>query len=263
MAENSGDLIAVGEIQNTGSSTLGSVSVAGLAYNSSQMLIDSNQAYIPINELLPQQKAPFYIDFLPENSVVNVSSDSAWIPSLTNVTVVVSYAAAATTTQYTDLTPTSSGSDSSGTYTITGTVKNTGSQTAGGLWVDATFYNASGTVVAMNYTDYLDPSGLLAQGASVPFIATPADNTPQLSSEIKSYSVIVESQAPTGTLGSPTPTPPPSTSPTPVVTSPPASNTSVLTIAAIGVVVVVVVVLVGFLLLRKRRQPPPPPPPPT
>ena len=159
MAENAGDLVAVGEIQNAGSSTLGIVTVAGYAYNSSQALLDSGNANIPINHLLPNQKAPIYIDFLPENSVTNVTSDSSWIPSVTNVTVVVAYAADATTMQYSGLTPTSSSSDSTGTFTVTGTVKNTGTQTAGGVWVDATFYNASGTVVAMNYTgpDYLGP----------------------------------------------------------------------------------------------------------
>jgi hypothetical protein len=267
MAEAAGDLVIVGEIQNVGSSTLGTVSVVGLAYNSSDVILDSNNAYIPINELLPNQKAPFYIDLIPGDSVTNDTSDTGWIPSITNVTVVVNYASAATTTQYSGLTATSSNSDNSGTYTVTGTVKNTGDKTTGGVWVDTTFYNASGTVVAMNYTDYLDLStGELAPGASVPFIATPVDNTAQLSSGITSYSEIVESQAPTGSLGGPTPTPPPSTTPTPVVTSTPTLNTGDLMIA-IGVVVVVVVVLAALLLLRNRRksaqfEPPPPPPPP-
>ena len=61
-------------------------------------------------------------------------------------------------TMYSGLTiPTASTSaiDSSGTYTVTGTVENTGDQTTGYVWVVATFYNASGTVVGLNYTDYL------------------------------------------------------------------------------------------------------------
>ena len=271
----SGDLVAVGEIQNVGSNVIGTVSVVGLAYydnstDSTQTLLDSNNAYIYINNLPAGQKAPFYIDFIPENSITN---DTSWVPSVNNVTVVVNYASDTNATQYSGLTiPSSTYDDSSGTFTVTGTVKNTGDQTAAYVWVDTTFYNASGTVVAMNYTNYLTDS--FAPGQSLPFTATPTDNTVQLSSEITNYSSLVQY---TSLTASPTPTPSPSPTATPTSTataSPPPTQSPVstlswLTYIAVGAIVIVVVVIaVTVLLLRKRHVnaqfdlPPPPPPPP-
>jgi hypothetical protein len=278
LSENGGgDLVAVGEIQNVGSNVIGTVSVVGLAYydnstDSTQTRLDSNNAYIYINDLPAGQKAPFYIDFIPENSITN---DTSWVSSVNNVTVVVNYAADTNTTIYSGLTiPSSTYDNSSGTFTVTGTVKNIGDQTAAYIWVDTTFYNASGKVVAMNYTNYLSDS--FAPGQSLPFTATPTDNTVQLSSEITNYSSVVQY---TSLTASPTPTPSPSPTATPTSTptataSPPptqspASTLSWLTYIAVGAIVIVVVVIaVTVLLLRKRHEnaqfdlPPPPPPPP-
>jgi hypothetical protein len=276
LSENGGgDLVAVGEIQNVGSNVIGTVSVVGLAYydnstDSTQTLLDSNNAYIYINNLPAGQTAPFYIDFIPENSITN---DTSWVSSVNNVTVSVNYANDTDTAIYSGLTiPSSTYDDSSGTFTVTGTVNNTGDQTAEYIWVDTTFYNASGTVVAMNFTNYLSDS--LAPGQSAPFTAIPTDNTVQLSSEITNYSLLVQytslTASPTPTP-SPTPTATPTSTPTASPTPPqsPASTLSWLTYIAVGAIVIVVVVIaVTVLLLRKRHEnaqfdlPPPPPPPP-
>ena len=277
LSENGGgDLVAVGEIQNVGSNVIGTVSVVGLAYydnstDSTQTLLDSNNAYIYINDLPAGQKAPFYIDFIPENSITN---DTSWVSSVNNVTVLVNYAGDTNATQYSGLTTSAvtSSVDSSGTFTVTGTVQNTGDQTAEYIWVDTTFYNASGTVVAMNYTNYLIDS--FAPGQSLPFTATPTDNTVQLSSEITNYSSLVQytslTASPTPTP-SPTPTATPTSTPTasPTPTRSPVFTLSWLTYLAVGAIVIVVVVIaVTVLLLRKRHEnaqfdlPPPPPPPP-
>ena len=69
LAEYVGDLVAVGEIQNVGSNVIGYVDVAGAAYNSSNTMVASATGIVYGNNLLPGQKAPFYLDFTPQNSV--------------------------------------------------------------------------------------------------------------------------------------------------------------------------------------------------
>jgi hypothetical protein len=269
LPEYIGDLIAVGEVQNVGSNVIGYVIVTGAAYNSTEQVVASAEAQAFGNNLAPGQKAPFYLDFTPENSV---TQDQSWVNDTTNVTVSVSYVNDTTETPYSGLViPTgavTSYLDSTGTFTVTGTVQNTGDETTGNVWVVSTFYNASGTVVSLNYTNFLSNS--LAPGNSVSFTATPTDNSAQLSREIANYSVLIQS---TPLTVSATPTPSPSPSPTPTATpstqptQSPAPISSGLIYAVVGAIVVVVVVLAALLLLRKRHknaqfEPPPPPPPP-
>ena len=52
----------------------------------SERCVDTSEATLFAIDLLPGQKAPFYIDFAPENSV---TGDQSWVPSVTNVTVLV------------------------------------------------------------------------------------------------------------------------------------------------------------------------------
>ncbi|MGD0203244.1 MAG: FxLYD domain-containing protein [Candidatus Bathyarchaeia archaeon] len=269
IAEYVGDLVAVGEIQNVGTNVIGYVDVAGAAYNSSNTMVASATGIVYGNNLLPGQKAPFYLDFTPQNSVTQSQS---WVPSVTNVTVLVAYVNDTTQTPYSGLSIAagSTGIDIRGTYTASGTVQNTGDGAVGNVFVVTTFYNASGTVVAMNYSaSYLSTS--FSPGESASFTATPTDNTAQLSSEIANYSFLIQSSPLTT---SPTPSPPPSATPTSSSTAStqptksPAPISSVLIYAGAAAVVVVVVVLVALLSLRRRNknvqfeQPPPPPPPP-
>jgi len=263
-----GDLVAVGEVQNVGSNVIGYLYVTGIANNSTGSVASAESRAFGIN-LAPGQKAPFYLDFTPQNSV---TQDQSWVSSVTNVTVSVGYVSDTSETPYSGLViPTgavTSYLDSTGTFTVTGTVQNTGDETTGNVWVVTTFYNASGTVLGLNYTNFLSNS--LAPGNSVRFTATPTDNTAQLSSEIANYSVLVQS-SPLTVIATPTPSPSPS--PTPTATSStqptqsPAPVSSGLIYAVVGAIVVVVVVLAALLLLRKRHknaqfEPPPPPPPP-
>jgi hypothetical protein len=270
-----GDLVVVGEVKNVGSNTLGYVVVQGIAYNSSgaPLATTDTQAFVP--NLGPGQISPFYLDLTPEN---NVTEDQNWMPSATNVTLAVVYASdAAAQTQYSGLIIPAGGVsaslDSAGTYTVTGTVQNTGNQVTGHVWVLSTFYNASGTVVSLNYTNYISNS--LSPGATANFVATPIDNTAQLSSSIANYSLLIQSDTVT-TSATPTPTAPPTTtqpssspsSSTQPTQSPPTTISSSLMIDAVIVVVIIVLIVLATLLLLRRRQknaqfelPPPPPPP--
>ena len=262
LAMYAGDLVAVGEIENVGSNVIGTAVISGNAYNSTGGILASNDARAYIYALLPGQKAPFYIDFTPEESI---TQDQSWVPSVSNVTVEATYVSDTSATQYSGLTSTGvSASNVDGAFTVAGTVQNNGSETTGLVWVDTTFYNASGSVVGLNYTNYLDYlSGSLAPGGSMPFTATPTDNTVQLSSEITSYSLLIQSE-PLTISASPTPSPSPSATPTSSPTVSPSvqsSGSSGFILAIVGAVVIVAVAATALAFLRKRRNLPPPPPP--
>ena len=217
LAQYSGDLIAVGDVENTGTSDLSAVFIDGAAYNSSGAVVCS--AHVQLNsvpELLLSQKAPSYLDFYPEESV---TQDQSWVGTVTNVTLKVGTLTLSSQTPYSGLKiPTSSINQfsNSGTYTVMGTVKNNGAETTGNVWVLATFYHSSGKVVGMNCTKYLTSS--LLPGNSVAFTATPADNTVQMSDEIANCSLLVESSALTSSNTTPNPTQNSST-PTPLSTA--------------------------------------------
>lgn len=275
-----GDVIAVGEVQNTGTTTLGVISIEGAAYNSTGSALCTATASVYAQSLASGQKAPFYMDFNPEYSAISATTlASNWASSVTNVTLYMGAQLSTNQTAYAELTTSNLNHYvNSGTYTVTGTITNTGSQKVGDVWAVTTFYDASGTVVAINYTDYLDLSGSLTPGNGVTFTATPADNTAALTNKIANFTILVESTAPSGSSSTPTPTPIGSSStptPTPTQTgthtnSNSGQTTSLYTYGAVTAVVIVVVALVALMMFRNRRKvdqsgaplPPPPPPPP-
>ena len=254
-AEYINDLIAVGEVQNTGSNTIGAVWVIGQAYDSNGTLLASAEGRSMVTNLAPNQKAPFYLDFTPENSV---TQDQSWVPNVTSVTVSVATITNATDTQYAGLTTSNlNGANNGGTYTVDGRIQNTGTQSVGDVAVVSTFYNANGTVVALGFSDL---GVALAPGESTTFAMTPWDDTGTLSSEIASYSILVQS-TPITPAATPEPTATPTTQPTssPSGTSNPTQNpgstetiaTYVLVIVVVGAVVAVVAV---FLFLRRQEK---------
>jgi len=256
LAKYSGDIVVVGEIQNVGTTNLGYVYVTGWAYlNDTVVAIAQHQVYG--NNLQPGQKAPFYLDFVPENSEIG---DLSWVPYVTNVVAAVTYVSNTDEDMYQGLTATSDSSMSSGTFTVTGSVKNTGTQTIGDVRVVTTFYNSSGTVVSLSYTSVLSDS--LAPGSSVSYTAVPTDNYP--SDEITDYATLVQStiQIPTSTA-TPTPTSTAASTPTATATTTtqptqtPTSNSednNTLLIAAVAVVVVIVLAVAVLMLKRNRSK---------
>jgi MYXO-CTERM domain-containing protein len=258
IAEWRGDLVAIGEVQNTGTTTLSSVWLLATAYNSTGDMLDQiNYKALAFN-LSPEQKAPFFLDFLPEYSP---TQDQSWVSSVTNVTVAIVSAIATSETMYSGLTlPPGSvtGFNNAGTYTVTGAIQNTGSQTTGRTWAVTTFYNSSGTVVALNYTSYLADS--IAPGNAVLFTATPDDNTATLSSQIANYSVLIQT-LPVESTATPTPKPtaPPTSTPSGTATQPPGTPNSDLTYPTIIAIAAVAVIAAALLLVRRRRRTQAPP----
>jgi len=254
MATYAGDLVVVGELQNIGTTNIFSVYVLGTAFvNGEEVAYASRQVFG--NNLQPSQKAPFYLDFLPQNYVTN---DSNWMAEdVTDVIVTVGYTIDTDENMYQGLTVSSQGYGDSDVYTVIGSVKNDGTETVGDVRVITTFYDNSGTVVSLNYTEILSSS--LSPGASKNFIVTPVDNYPGY--DIASYEILVQSTSQQPSV--PSPTPSSTIFPIPNVSaSAPAEGSIILSgfaliiIAVILVVVAIVaIVLVVLLIHGKRRKP--------
>jgi hypothetical protein len=254
-------LVVVGEAQNTGPNVIDYIVVTGTFYAPDGTVYMSNLNKAFITQILPQQKTPFYILFSPANIVAGTNWTSQ---DATNFTLTVSYANPTDTRQYQDLTviSDSAGTDSDGYYRVTGTVKNTGSQATNQTWVVATFYNSTGSVVAVGYSNYLTPTSIAA-GGTASFTIYPTDYEAVVVANIASYSLIIQTKL-TAPSATPTPTPSPSQSasptPTPASSSPSPTPTASGTGTAIPdtyiyvAVVAVVIVVVGVvaLVLRKR-----------
>lgn len=257
LAAYSGDLVVVGEIQNVGTTNLGKTYVAGWAYIN-DTLVATTQHLVLGNNLKPNQKAPFYLDFTPTSSE---TGDLTWVPYVTRVVAAVTYVYNTDLDMYQGLTATSDSSTSGGTFTVTGTVKNEGNENIGDVRVITTFYNSSGTVVSVNYTSVLSDS--LAPGATVSFTAVPTDNYP--SDEIASHAILVQSTIPQETTPTPTPTstaPAATSTPTATATATtqptqtPTENTqdNTLLIAAIAAVALIVLAVTILMLTKKRSK---------
>jgi hypothetical protein len=251
---NAGDLIVVGEIQNVGSKTIGNVTLTGNAFGSNGEALANIQAYPFAYDMLPGQKAPFYIDF-PQSSGIQTQSTSGpapnWVTSVSDVSVTVASVTDTSATQYADLQipkgdsilfPPSTDFPE---YRVVGNIENNGTETAEDIFVVVTFYNSTGAAVGMNYTGV---ANALAPGAQAPFDIPPIDPTDSNLLNITSYAVLIDSLTPGSGSSSVSPTSPTSQFPT-------------LLVVAV-VVVVVVVVLALMLLMKRKKQPAPPPPPP-
>jgi hypothetical protein len=259
-----GFFVVVGEVQNVGPNTIASVGLSGTVYTTDGTPQVNSGAYAYVLYLRPQQKAPFYMDFDPQSSL---TGDLSWLSlGIDHVDFTINLAEATGNYSYPNVTvKTSSGATGSeGVYWVTGTVQNTGTQTAKNIRVVATYYNATGTVVAMGYTDPLTPTSLTPSSiASFKVGAFDLNQTLVPSNEkIESYNLLVQVEEPiiTGTLPSvsPFPTPSgtsPSVNPTPTQT-PSNSASSPLTPEAVrGIIVVIAVVAVaGTLLFLRRRK---------
>jgi hypothetical protein len=211
------------------------------------------------------------------------SSGGAWNNDVSDVAINVYKADATSNYQYPSLEVTNQQSyigtnkvgdlADYGVYWVTGSIQNTGTQTAQNVTVIGTFYNSQSQVVGVGYSDKttmspysIEPqqSGTFKLGAfDVNQTIVPTDK------KIATYSLLIQVQGPllqgTPPVSVATPTPPPLLSSTPTPTNSQGNGnennspgTSIPnTVYAIIVVAVVVVVVAGLLLLRKPRKPKP------
>jgi hypothetical protein len=251
-------LIIVGEVQNTGSNVIDQIAVTGTFYAPDETIFMQNTVLTLTTQILPNQKSPFYLTFSPDNILVSTNWTSQ---DVTDYNITVTYAPTTEARQYKDLTITSQSeaTDAYGSYYVSGTVKNTGTESTNKTWVVATFYNSTGSVVSVGYSEVLIPNSI-APGGTADFTIYPADYTS--AGNIASYSLIIQtkltaSSTPTPTpsatpSASPTSTPSSSASPTPTPT-PPANGTGIPdAYIYAAIIAVIVVVAIVALVLRKR-----------
>jgi hypothetical protein len=253
-----GSFDVVGEVQNMGPNTISLAVLNGTVYAADgEAKAFSNPIVAYVHYLLPQQKAPFFMEFAPQASV---TGDLSWVSlGVDHVDFTVYRANVTSSYLYQGLTVKSSigAVDGEGVYWVSGTVQNSGSQTATDIRVIGTFYNAHGTVVAVGYTDPLTPSSLNPSSvASFKVGAFDHDETVVSSDKIiSSYSLVIQAGGPILSGTPPSLPSSNSTSPTP----PSDDGTSLPPAVApdtqyVAVAVLVIVVIAGIILVFDRRK---------
>ena len=234
----SGDFIVVGEVQNTGNRTLQSVTLNATAYDTSGNQIAGASSMAYVSYFLPQQKAPFYLDFGPSNI-----AGTDWGSTVSSVDFTVLNAYTTTDREYENLILTAHFEGNlSGAYTIIGFVNNIGNQTASGIKVVATYYNSLGTVVAAGF-DIVN--GSLPPYNATMFTVSEFDATPTLVAQISNYALLVQTSTLQGnSQPSASPTEPGKVGPFPI---------TYLIAIIIGTIAAVILIAVALLMSRKRK----------
>jgi hypothetical protein len=268
-----GNLVVVGEIQNVGSDVIDQVVVTGTAGDSNGAQSGS-YARAWVAQLLPQQKAPFYMDFFPPQGT------NGWY-DVGDISLEVALANATSSYQYQGLTVTEASAsvgttgDYNGAYQVAGSIKNTGTQAATNITVVGTFFNSTNIAVGAGYTNYLSPR-TLNPGESTSFLVACFDlNQSEVPSNLKitSYSLLVQTQGPLllvqgtapqptqyagsgGSSNNPTPTLAPGQTSQPTQSGIGTSGESQTNTIVYGAVaaIAIAVVAVAFLFLRRRRS---------
>ena len=231
---SSGNFIVVGEVQNTGNHVLGNVSlnVVVSASNGSQLVSGTTMAYV--NDFLPQQKAPFYLDFgkIDFNTISEISTFDFNV-SDHPPTNYIQYPGLSLIVTFNGI--------ANNAYVVSGSITNSGSQTANDIKVVGTYYNSAGIVVAVGFVIL---NGPLIPNNSVNFTVSEFDAVSKLVTKISNYSLLVQTSTQQFNL-------PSSTSPTPATAS---SDSSWLVYVGVSSVVIVVVAFVALVFLRKRKE---------
>ena len=268
-----GLLVVVGEVQNVGSATVSSVILTGTASSSDGGQVTSNtQVYV--TDLIPNQKAPFYWEFYDQSN----ENGGGWThPDVTGIDIHILKADTTASYEYPDLTitndqysigtnrgstPTDPSADY-GVYWVTGQIKNTGSQTATNVRLIGTFYNSSGSVVAVGgyINEVVSASLAPSASSSFKFGAYDLNQTGiQSDKKITSYSLLIQVEGPilNGTAPSIAPTVPPTqgTTTSPTGTGSPSFNSAGQPLQnwIYGAIAVIVIAVVAAVLLTLRSR---------
>ena len=254
---SSGNLTAVGEVQNLGNSVIQSVYLNAQVYTSNQTVIAASSTRTYGDYLIPQQKAPFYIDFGQPPSSLGLNWEST-VGSI-QFTVTSAPPSSNNVREYQNL----NGSINfqgplNGVYVIGGLIRNNGNQTADNIRVIGTYYDNSGKVVAVGFNNVT--SSLIPDNATS-FMTSEFNITPStVIAEISKASILVQ----TTTLQNGTSLLPTATPTTTSGTSGSFPTAYYYVIVAV-VVVAVIIIALTLLMLRRRKtaSAPLPPPPPT
>jgi hypothetical protein len=188
-------IYVVGEVQNVGPNIIEQIYLGAEIYTKDGKDQAVSYTWVYPRYILPQQKAPFAMYFYNENSY---SGDFNWYPiGIDYIDFGIVEANQTDYYQYPDLEiTTDAGYIDQSIYTVEGTIRNNGDQAAGRLWVVATFYNASGDVIAVGNSGYLTPDSLPSGPQTTSFGISPIDYTQQLATEITDYSLLIQTEGP-------------------------------------------------------------------
>jgi hypothetical protein len=273
--DSEGFLDVVGLVQNTGPNTILNVTLAGEVIGPQGTALSESGTVAWVSYLLPGQKAPFYMEFMQPQSG---SQTATWAQAvqanaIDEISITPTIADPTTYYQYQGLKITSSKSSIgttggyNGAYGVSGVIENTGDQTATNLTVVGAFYNSTGNVVGVGYTDYLTPTEL-TPGNTTTFSIYALDlNQSQVpkSLQITGYQLLVQTQRPLLKGTAPIVTPAPTSTSAPTATegtsSSPNSHEGVklssLLPIVVAVVIAVIIVAAAVSLVRQvmRRRP--------
>ena len=248
--------MVVGEVQNIGPDVIEQVILTGTA-STLDGLQSASYTGVYVAQLLPQQKAPFDIDFQPPQG------SNGWY-SVGDINLDVAAANSTSSYQYPDLKITSSSGsvgttgDYNGAYMVTGKIQNTGTQAATNITVVGTFFNSTGSVVGVGYTNYLEPR-TLNPSESLSFQIAAFDlNQSDVPTRLKitSYSLLIQTQGPLLQGAAPIATPYTTSntgSQNPIDSNSGNSSTSPLVYVAV-VAIIIVAIAATFLILKRRRK---------
>ena len=271
--DSEGYLDVVGLVQNVGANAVNPVILTGSVFAPNRELVSQSYCQVWASYITPGQEAPFYMEFQPPQGI-----SGRWLPSYVgNITLIVSQANATSSYLYQGLKIISSSAEIgtaamgdngqlAGAYLVNGEVENYGTQAATNLTVVGAFFNSTGSVVGVGYTDYLTPQ-VLAPGDKTTFQVAAFDLNQSLvpaSLQIHSYQLLVQTQLPI-LQGTPPTTPPPqSSTPTPAGNRSPSSSNpggnsknssinSTIYLIVIAAAILAVTVAGALMVLRRSK----------
>ena len=246
-----GLIVVIAEVQNTGPNTISQVIVSAtitLSDGSTSGAFGMVWGY----NLIPQQKAPLYLEFYTSDSL-------GWGDrSVSKVDFKIETATATSNYFYPDLTITNDKGivAQDGTFWVEGNIQNTGNQNATDIFILVTCFTKDGQLAGVGKTNSLTPKTLTpSQTTSFKIGALDLNQTvvPE-DLKIASYSLLIQ---PLGTVlqGAPptiveTPTP----GPIATATKNPDLNQNIdPTITVIAVIIVITIIVAVLYLLKKAK----------
>jgi len=259
-----GFLIVIAEIQNTGPNTIDSVMVGGTLTLSDGTQSEATAQVWGYN-IVPQQKAPVYLEFSPPDSF-------GWNDrTFESVDFTILSAEPTSDYFYADMTLTSDQGivTHDGVFWIEGSLKNTGSKDANEIYIIATFFTEQGQLAGVGRTNPLTPNPLTPAQTTNFKVGAYDLNQTEVPEDLKiaSYSMLIQV---TGTVlqGAPpvivaTPTPGPiSTATKNPENNPPQNIDPSITYIAL-IIIIALVVVAGVILIKKIKTTKPQPAKPT
>jgi hypothetical protein len=248
--DNLGNVVIVGEIQNNGINIIDNVTVTGII-TTTDGLQASWGCIASAHNFLPGQKSSFYMEFNPQ-----LIGEQSWFGiGISNVELSIYAAPPTDKYQYQDVIITSQTPEpKDGVYWVNLSLKNNGSQTANNIMVYGTFYNSSGSVVAVG--DSMTPliSSLAPKATNT--IRVPAFDLNQTlmpeGQKISSYRMLVQLQSPILTGNSPVINP--SSTPIDGGNSVTGGGEDSTLIYPVIVAAVAIIIVVSAILLIKRSK---------